>query len=146
MRFSSTLIHVLIAGGLLSSCESSQVKSTGGSDTSAHACMPVPSRFGRADTSLQQIAANGDTSYRDMVYIAGGEFEMGGDNEQASADEYPKHRVQVSAFYMDETEVTNAQFKAFVDATGYVTTAERKPDWEELRKSLPPGTPKPPDS
>ena len=146
MRFSSTLTHVLIAGVLLSSCESSQVKSTGGSDTSAHACMPVHSLFGRADTSLQQIAANGDTSYRGMVYIAGGEFEMGGDNEQASADEYPKHRVQVSAFYMDETEVTNAQFKAFVDATGYVTTAERKPDWEELRKSLPPGTQKPPDS
>ena len=71
---------------------------------------------------------------------------MGGDNEQASADEYPKHKVQVSPFYMDITEVTNAQFKKFVDATGYITTAEKKPDWEELKKSVPPGTPKPPDS
>jgi formylglycine-generating enzyme required for sulfatase activity len=44
---------------------------------------------------------------------------------------------------MDATEVTNAQFAQFVEATGYVTTAERKPDWEQLKKSLPPGTPKP---
>jgi len=47
---------------------------------------------------------------------------------------------------MDVTEVTNAQFRKFVDATGYVTTAERKPTWEELKKTLPPNTPKPPDS
>ena len=39
--------------------------------------------------------------------------------------------------------VTNAQFRRFVEATGYVTVAERKPDWEELKKQLPPGTPKP---
>ena len=44
------------------------------------------------------------------------------------------------------TEVTNAQFARFVAATGYVTTAERAPDWEELRKQLPPGTPKPDDA
>jgi formylglycine-generating enzyme required for sulfatase activity len=42
--------------------------------------------------------------------------------------------------------VTNAQFRAFVEATGYVTTAERVPEWEELKKQLPPGTPRPPDS
>lgn len=47
---------------------------------------------------------------------------------------------------MDQNEVTNAQFKRFVDATGYITTAERAPDWEEIRKTLPPGTPKPADS
>jgi sulfatase modifying factor 1 len=34
----------------------------------------------------------------------------------------------------------------FVDATSYITTAEKKPDWEELKKTLPPGTAKPPDS
>jgi formylglycine-generating enzyme required for sulfatase activity len=47
---------------------------------------------------------------------------------------------------MDATEVTNAQFRDFAEATGYVTTAERKPDWEEIRKQLPAGTPRPADS
>ena len=47
---------------------------------------------------------------------------------------------------MDETEVTNAQFKEFIDATGYVTTAERSINWDEIKSMLPPGTPKPNDS
>jgi formylglycine-generating enzyme required for sulfatase activity len=47
---------------------------------------------------------------------------------------------------MDETEVTNKQFREFVEATGYVTTAEKKPDWEELKKQLPPDAQKPDDS
>jgi formylglycine-generating enzyme len=41
--------------------------------------------------------------------------------------------------------VTNAQFAQFVDTTGYITTAEKKPDWNEMKKELPPGTPKPDD-
>jgi formylglycine-generating enzyme required for sulfatase activity len=81
-----------------------------------------------------------------MVRIPGGTFSMGGDNNLGLDDEYPKHTVTVKEFWMDATEVTNAQFAAFVRATGYVTTAERKPDWESVRKSLPPGTPKPADS
>ena len=47
---------------------------------------------------------------------------------------------------MDATEVTNAQFKKFVEATGYITMAEKAPDWEELKKQLPAGTIKPHDS
>lgn len=112
---------------------------------SMHTCMKVPSRFGNsADTGA--IHFSGDTSVSGMVLIPGGSFDMGGDNDQASADEYPKHKVQLSPFYIDVTEVTNVQFKKFVDATGYITTAEKKPDWEELKKSLPAGTPRPPDS
>jgi formylglycine-generating enzyme required for sulfatase activity len=80
-----------------------------------------------------------------MVFIPGGDFMMGADNSQASNDEYPKHAVHVDPFWIDETEVTNAQFKKFIDATGYITIAERKPDWEELKKSVPPGTAKPAD-
>jgi formylglycine-generating enzyme required for sulfatase activity len=112
---------------------------------SAASCMMVPARFSAAsaDSSLK---FNGDTSVRGMVFIKGGAFMMGGDNSQASADEYPKHKVQVSSFWMDATEVTNAQFAKFVEATNYITTAEKKPDWEEMKKTLPPGTPKPPDS
>ncbi len=112
---------------------------------SGHSCMSMPSRFGQhLDTG--SIKAAGTVSTAGMVLIEGGSFDMGGDNKQADPDEYPKHRVKVSSFYIDVTEVTNAQFRKFVDATGYVTTAEKKPDWEEMKKTMAPGTPKPPDS
>lgn len=81
-----------------------------------------------------------------MIWIPGGEFTMGSDDEMAMRNEQPAHRVKVDGFWMDETSVTNAEFQKFVDATGYFTMAERKPDWEELKKQLPPGTPKPDDS
>lgn len=79
-----------------------------------------------------------------MVWIPGGEFTMGSDTPDAYEVEKPTHRVFVDGFWMDATEVTNAQFRKFVDATGYVTTAEKPPDLEEIMKQLPPGTP-PPD-
>ncbi|MEZ4963979.1 MAG: formylglycine-generating enzyme family protein [Saprospiraceae bacterium] len=81
-----------------------------------------------------------------MVLIPAGTLHMGGDNEQAEPNEFPKHEVVLGAFWMDRTEVTNAQYAEFVKATGYVTVAERPIDWEEMKKGLPPGTPKPPDS
>lgn len=70
---------------------------------------------------------------------------MGTDEEEAYAAEKPAHRVKVDGFWMDETEVTNEQFKKFVDATGYVTVAETKPEWEQLKKQLPPGSSPPPE-
>lgn len=81
-----------------------------------------------------------------MALIPAGTLQMGGDNEQADPNEYPKHPVKIDAFYLDKKEVTNQEFKAFVDETGYVTVAERAIDWEELKSTVPPGTPKPPDS
>jgi sulfatase modifying factor 1 len=109
---------------------------------SAHSCMKVPQRFSNLSTD-SSITNNGDTSVAGMAYIKGGTFMMGGDNNQAAADEYPKHSVRVTPFYIDKTQVTNAEFQKFVDATHYVTTAEKKPDWEEMKKTLPPGTPEP---
>jgi formylglycine-generating enzyme required for sulfatase activity len=53
--------------------------------------------------------------------------------------------VRIDGFWIDQTDVTNAQFAEFIKATAYVTTAERKPDWETLKVQLPPGTPKPPE-
>jgi len=112
---------------------------------SSMSCMNVPARFASASID-SALKFNGDTSVTGMVFIKGGTFMMGGDNKQASADEYPKHKVRVAGFWMDAAEVTNAQFQKFVEATHYITTAEKKPDWEEMKKTLPPGTPKPPDS
>jgi formylglycine-generating enzyme required for sulfatase activity len=81
-----------------------------------------------------------------MVWIEGGEFTMGSEDEMSRFNERPVHQVEVTRFWIDVTPVTNAQFQKFVDATGYVTIAERKPDWEELRKQLPPETPRPDDN
>ncbi|MEM7199758.1 MAG: formylglycine-generating enzyme family protein [Planctomycetota bacterium] len=61
----------------------------------------------------------------DMVWIAGGTFQMG--STEGFADEQPVHEVALDGFWIDVHEVTNAQFGAFVAATGYVTVAERQP-------------------
>jgi len=84
----------------------------------------LPKRFGVMPSKA--ILKNGTSSDTGMVWIPESEGQTG--------------------FWMDETEVTNAQFSKFVAATKYVTTAERVPKWEDLQKQLPPGTPKPPDS
>jgi formylglycine-generating enzyme required for sulfatase activity len=79
-----------------------------------------------------------------MVWIPGGEFVMGSDSKLARPDEQPAHPVRVDGFWIDATEVTNAQFERFVAATGYLTTAERAPTVEELLANAPVGTPAPP--
>lgn len=83
-----------------------------------------------------------------MIWVSGVKFTMGAqDNDPyALPREKPAHPVAVDGFFIDETEVTNAEFKKFVDQTGYVTVAERPIDWQEMKKQLPPGTPKPADS
>ncbi len=78
-----------------------------------------------------------------MVLIKGGEFDMGSNAAKASKTEYPAYKASVKSFYMDETEVTNDEFAQFVSETGYITVAEKPVNWEELKKQLPPGTPKP---
>lgn len=83
-----------------------------------------------------------------MVWISGGIYDMGASDgdRMALPHEKPKHTVKVDGFYMDETEVTNAQFSKFIEATNYITTAERPVDWDLIKQQLPPGTPKPHDS
>src|SRR5258706_8744638 len=81
-----------------------------------------------------------------MMWVPAGEFLMGSDHKLAQTNERPAHKVGVHGFWMDRTHVTNARFAAFVKATGYVTTAERKPDWQTIKVQVAPGTPKPADS
>lgn len=70
-----------------------------------------------------------------MAFIPGGTFVMGSDDEQARPDEQPLHTVQIADFWMDSTEVTNRDFLAFTEATGYTTTAEK-----DFSYTLPDGT------
>ncbi|GEP02906.1 hypothetical protein MOX02_09440 [Methylobacterium oxalidis] len=72
---------------------------------------------------------------RDMVFLPSGTFRMGSDGHYP--EEAPVHRVQVDGFWIDRTPVTNAQFRAFVRATGYVTMAERRPDPKDYPGALP---------
>jgi formylglycine-generating enzyme len=62
----------------------------------------------------------------DMAWIAGGTFAMGSDEHYP--EEAPVHRVAVDGFWIDRFQVTNGQFAEFVQATGYVTVAERPLD------------------
>jgi formylglycine-generating enzyme required for sulfatase activity len=80
-----------------------------------------------------------------MVWIPGGEFSMGAQNPpdmddvgmKATLDSRPVHQVFVDGFFMDKTDVTNAEFEKFAKATGYVTVAERKPRAEDYPGALP---------
>jgi formylglycine-generating enzyme required for sulfatase activity len=63
---------------------------------------------------------------KDMIWIPGGTFQMG--SEAFYPEERPVHTVTVDGFWMDEHQVTLAEFRRFVRATGYVTMAERPLD------------------
>jgi sulfatase modifying factor 1 len=149
---------IYVGAFLLASCHDVQQKAPA-ADPGLAALKPgavscesnLPSRFpGTVTATSGTVGMSADTGvhsgHAGMVWIAGGTYRMGGDNAQAQKDEYPKHTVTVNGFWMDRTEVTNAHFAAFVRATGYITIAERKPDWEALKNDLPPGTPKPDES
>jgi len=66
------------------------------------------------------VVSDGPVAAGEMVLVPSGNFTMG---STANADEQPVHTVYLDAFYIDTYEVTNAQFKTFVDAGGYTTQA-----------------------
>ena len=68
----------------------------------------------------------GPAPFPGMVWIPGGSFRMGSDDHYP--EEAPVRTVTVDGFWMDELPVTNAEFRRFVEVTGYRTVAERKPD------------------
>jgi formylglycine-generating enzyme len=71
----------------------------------------------------------------EMVWIPGGTFRMGSDEHYP--EEAPAHRVSVSGFWMDRYQVTNNDFRRFVEETGYVTVAERPLDPANYPDALP---------
>ncbi len=140
----SKLLYSFFIALIFSACQNEKKPIVTKADSLASCERNLPSRFGaQVDHSLIK---EGKADHSQMVYIPAGEFSMGASDQEGRPDEYPQHPVKISAFWMDKTEVTNASFAKFVKATGYITTAERKPDWEELKSQLPEGTPKPPDS
>jgi len=109
-----------------------------------HICLPTPqNKFSEKPVIVKIQKKSKDN--KNMVLIPGGVFSMGGDGD-GWKDEFPKHKVEIDSFWMDINEVTNNQFLEFVNSTGYITTAERNIDWNQIKKDLPPNTPKPDDS
>ena len=104
----------------------------------------VPSHAIFAPT-LANVTSAPESAPEGMVWIPGGEFSMGAADPpgmddigmKATADSRPIHRVYVDGFWMDKTAVTNSQFAAFVEATGYVTVAERQPRSEDFPDAPP---------
>lgn len=100
---------------------------------------PAPVRAAmESATTVESRATPSSPAPEGMVWIPGGSFLMGSEDKP---HEGPVHKVTVEAFWMDATEVTNAQFAAFVASTGYVSSAERVPRLEdfpeEVRKDIP---------
>ncbi len=104
----------------------------------------IPSRFSTdKNGDSNQTVTSKTVSHEGMVLIPAGEAVLGASDNEGRRDEYPAHTVALKNFWIDANEVTNKQFSEFVKATGYITTAEKPVDWEELKKQLPPGTAKP---
>jgi formylglycine-generating enzyme required for sulfatase activity len=70
-----------------------------------------------------------------VVWVPGGTFWMG--DETTEDEDAPVHRVSITGFWMDKTEVTNAAFAKFVEATNYVTISERVPEKEKYPDAKP---------
>lgn len=144
--------YIIILALLNYSCQNFTQKTTTNSLTSNDSTelkccnQNIPERFSNTAVNSNSIIQTPNKHTKGMVLIPGGEFIMGGNDQWSKDDEYPRHKVKLDSFYMDETPVTNAQFAAFVKATGYITTAEQKPDWNQIKEQLPDGTPKPHDS
>src|SRR5574338_741055 len=139
------IVLIIYVNAFISCHNSDEKKIVAGTDDTTSCHTNMPSRFGVAMSDSSSIK-EGEVSHDDMVWIPGGEFMMGSSDDEGRSDEYPAHQVKLSGYWMDTHEVTNAQFRKFVEATGYITTAERAPDWEEWKKQVAEGTPKPADS
>jgi len=89
----------------------------------------------RSARNRQRPGTAPTVSEAEMVWVAGGRFRMGSDHHYA--EEKPAHWVKVDGFFIDATPVTNAQFRAFIDATGHITSAEIAPDAKDYPGALP---------
>src|SRR5688572_3317217 len=105
-RHTSTILKALTLALSLSAC---QTKTTTETASTSPATASVPAQM--------------DTVPPKMIWVEGGTFTMGS-SEADFWDAHPVHPVTLDGFWMDEHEVTNAEFAAFVAATGYRTVAE----------------------
>lgn len=120
MRFTYCILIIL----LLAAC---QLRMSGIAEKkqSCIQCSPAPHIFFTEATTVNNVFHNTGTDTCRMIFIAANSYRMGSD---AFEDAQPVHTVSIAGFWIDEHEVTNAQFAKFVAATKYITVAERIPD------------------
>lgn len=121
MRFFSFIICAF-----LFSCQESSSQHAVGSNAADTCAMEAIPRRGGTQSLASSI--QGKDSVR-MILVKGSKFTMGSDYFE---DAKPSMEVEVSSFYIDEHEVTNAQFQKFVDEINYLTVAERPLDPKEF--------------
>ncbi|TDQ11279.1 formylglycine-generating enzyme family protein [Pedobacter metabolipauper] len=118
--------HTAIVFSLLiavSSCTSKKKEDNAKLNAKVAVCASdgMPSRARAIFDVKDTLTANGSDGVS-MKHIKGGTFQMGSAD---FTDAQPIHKVTVNDFWIDEHEVTNAQFSRFVKSTGYQTVAER---------------------
>jgi formylglycine-generating enzyme required for sulfatase activity len=99
--------------------------------TSINATDLPPAQVQHCDTGMSSArmrsVQNAPQEHQNMVLITGGEFWMGA-NDPVMRDALPQHRVNIDTFLIDATEVINSEYAEFINATNYLTIAERVPD------------------
>ncbi len=136
----AALLLVGVLGGIVHIRQTTTTSALAASALAA----PAGERSAFEPTITDRVPAP-DAAPDGMAWIPGGEFSMGANDPpgmdavgmQATEDARPIHRVYVDGFFMDRTDVTNAQFAAFVKATGYVTIAERAPRAQDVPGAAP---------
>ena len=84
----------------------------------------ITTHFRMIEGIAREVEAPLSASHPDMMFIRAGEFWMGSDDKDAEDDEKPRHTIYLDAFHIDRYEVTNAQYKKFIDAN---------PQWQKGR-------------
>ena len=143
-------VILYLVGGLacLAAIMAAAFREPGSGRSAADETIPTAESDKRFDISSLIVEEPGATP-EGMVWIPGGVFTMG--DKRGAPHKHPdhldvipehgdsihEHKVAVDGFWMDRTEVTNAQFLEFVEATGYVTQAEKERSPEEFADQVP---------
>ncbi|HUG92583.1 MAG TPA: formylglycine-generating enzyme family protein [Planctomycetaceae bacterium] len=148
MATAAALLSVALSGGCgPPAADSDGAAGRPGPPSRGAAVRPIDT--GRPAFASPLIVAEPGPTPPGMVWIPGGTFIMG--DRRGAPDKHPdyaaeipehvdamtEHAVELDGFWMDATEVTNAQFQEFVEATGYVTTAETTPRREDFLGQVP---------
>ena len=132
MKLPYRLLFSAICTFLLLGCNEKEKSKNNQKDSSTAS---IAQSTGKIDTTVVKDMPEGVNVPTGMVWVPGGVFTKGAvaSDQIAMSHERPAHKVAVDGFFIDVTEVTNGQFKKFVEETGYVTVAEREIDWEEIK-------------